>query len=91
MTWLSRATAIPRTSAAHGGAGARAGAFSRLAASWGARLVLELGLDLVDGQLVLASLAVLDWPTAAVGGEALAELAQSNVACIGRSGWLRTG
>jgi hypothetical protein len=38
--------------------------------------VLERRLELVDAQLVLASLAALEGPTAAAGAEALAELAQ---------------
>ena len=38
--------------------------------------MLERRLDLVDAQLVLASLATLEGPTAAAGAEALAELAQ---------------
>jgi hypothetical protein len=38
--------------------------------------VLERRLDLVDAQLVLASLATLEGPMAAAGAEALAELAQ---------------
>jgi hypothetical protein len=50
--------------------------FSRTGARWGARLVLERRLDLVDAQLVLASLATLEGPMAAAGAEALAELAQ---------------
>jgi hypothetical protein len=52
------------------------GSFSRTGARWGARLVLERRLDLVDAQLVLASLATLEGPMAAAGAEALAELAQ---------------
>jgi hypothetical protein len=52
------------------------GSFSKTGARWGARLVLERRLDLVDAQLVLASLAALQGPTAAAGAEALAELAQ---------------
>ena len=50
--------------------------FSRTGARWGARLVLERRLELVDAQLALASLAALERPTAAAGAEALAELAQ---------------
>ena len=52
------------------------GSFSRTGARWGARLVLERRLDLVDAQLVLASLATLEGRMAAAGAEALAELAQ---------------
>ncbi len=52
------------------------GSFSRTGARWGARLVLERRLELVDAQLVLASLAALEGPMAAAGAEALAELAQ---------------
>jgi len=52
------------------------GSFPRTGARWGARLVLQRRLELVDAQLVLASLAALEGPTAAAGAEALAELAQ---------------
>src|SRR6202042_2069056 len=38
------------------------GSFSRTGARWGARLVLERRLDLVDAQLVFASLATLEGP-----------------------------
>jgi hypothetical protein len=50
--------------------------FPRTGARWGARRVLEPRLDLVDAQLVLASVAALQGPTAAAGAEALAEQAQ---------------
>jgi hypothetical protein len=50
--------------------------FPRTGARWGARLVLERRLELVDAQLVLASLATPEGPTAAAGAEALAELTQ---------------
>jgi hypothetical protein len=50
--------------------------FSRTGACRGPRLVLERRLDLVDAQLVLASLATLEGHMAAAGAEALAELAQ---------------
>lgn len=52
------------------------GSFSRTGAQRGGRLVLERRLELVDAQLVLASLAALERPTAAAGAEALTELAR---------------
>ena len=50
--------------------------FSRAAARWGGRLVLERRLALVDAQLTLAALAALPGPGAGAGAEALIELAQ---------------
>ena len=48
--------------------------FSRTAARWGGRLMLERRLPLVDAQLTLASLAALPGPGARAGAEALIEL-----------------
>ena len=48
--------------------------FSRLAARWGAKLVLERRLELGDAQLAFAALAALDGRQPRAGVEALAEL-----------------
>ena len=48
--------------------------FSRAAARWGSRLVLERKLTLADAQLALAALEVLPSPGARAGAEALIEL-----------------
>jgi hypothetical protein len=48
--------------------------FSRTAARWGGRLMLERRLPLIDAQLTLASLAALPGPGARAGAEALIEL-----------------
>ena len=48
--------------------------FSRAAARWGSRLVLERKLTLSDAQLTLAALEVLPSPGARAGAEALIEL-----------------
>ncbi len=48
--------------------------FSKSAARWGSRLVLERKLTLVDAQLALAALAVLPGPGARAGAESLIEL-----------------
>lgn len=52
--------------------------YSRAAARWVSRLVLERSLDVADAQLLLAALMALTNPESArAGAEALAELAQS--------------
>jgi hypothetical protein len=48
--------------------------FSRTAARWGGRLMVERRLPLIDAQLTLASLAALPGPGARAGAEALIEL-----------------
>lgn len=48
--------------------------FSRTAARWGGRLMLERRLPLIDAQLTLASLAALPGPGARAGADALIEL-----------------
>jgi hypothetical protein len=48
--------------------------FSRTAARWGGRLMVECRLPLIDAQLTLASLAALPGPGARAGAEALIEL-----------------
>lgn len=50
--------------------------FPKAAARWGARLVLERRLPLVDAQLTLAALAALPGPGAVAGAEALIELSE---------------
>jgi hypothetical protein len=49
--------------------------YSRSAARWGSRLILERKLALPDAQLTLASLATLPGSGARAGAEALIELA----------------
>lgn len=50
--------------------------FSRAAARWGGRLVLERRLVLADAQLALAALAALPGPGAGAGAEALIGLSE---------------
>ena len=52
--------------------------YSRSAARWGSRLILERKLALPDAQLTLASLATLPGSGARAGAEALIELADSH-------------
>jgi len=51
--------------------------FSRFAARWGARLVLERRLELDNAQLAFAALAALDGRHPRPGVEALAELTEA--------------
>ena len=51
--------------------------FSRVAARWGARLVLERRLELDDAQLAFAALGALEGRQPRAGVEALAELTES--------------
>jgi len=64
--------------------------FSRLAARWGAKLVLERRLELGDAQLAFAALAALDGRQPRAGVEALAELTDA-VGCVTASGCCWTG
>jgi hypothetical protein len=52
--------------------------YSRGAARWGSRLILERRLALPDAQLTLASLATLPGSSARAGAEALIELADGH-------------